>query len=266
MTHTQKVIKYIAMALAFIIIASIISLIINFMSNLNLIKTSKYDDNGILKKGEYSSNINKIDIELNKTNIIIKPAKRIKLETDNTNLLISNSDNELIIREKKSKLFLTKTTKYIILYLPNNKNFSELEIDNGVGNVEISDIVVNNLSLELGAGKAKINNISVTGSTDIDGGAGNIDINNSHLHNLKLDMGVGHVSIVSVLSGNNKIEAGVGKIDLLLQNGISNYQIKVDKGLGSVRINDEEIKNNTIYGDGNTNIDIDGGIGSIVIK
>lgn len=87
----------------------------------------------------------------------------------------------------------------------------------------------------------------------------------SILHNLDLNMGVGSTAFSGVLLGNNKITAGVGEVKLDLENKIEDYQMKISKGMGSIKVNQEEIKENTIYGTGENKIDIDGGVGSIKI-
>ena len=46
---------------------------------------------------------------------------------------------------------------------------------------------------------------------------------------------------------------------------IENYKIKIEKGLGTVKINNDSVKNG-IYGEGTNSIEIDGGVGSINIK
>ena len=78
-------------------------------------------------------------------------------------------------------------------------------------------------------------------------------------------MGVGNLIINSTLTGNNMIDAGVGKLDINLQNKKENYTFKVSKGIGSIKLNNDEIKDNETVGNGINIIDINGGIGSINI-
>ncbi len=42
--------------------------------------------------------------------------------------------------------------------------------------------------------------------------------------------------------------------------------MKVDKGIGTIKIDGREIANQVIYGDGQNYIEVDGGIGSININ
>ena len=63
---------------------------------------------------------------------------------------------------------------------------------------------------------------------------------------------------------NTKYPRNIGKIDLNLIG--DNYKFKVNKGIGKITINNNEMKDKTITGTGTSFIDIDGGIGEINIK
>ena len=102
--------------------------------------------------------------------------------------------------------------------------------------------------------------------TSIEGGAGEINIDNADINNLDLDMGIGKLTLTAYLKGNSEINAGVGSINLNLIGSEEDYLINLDKGIGLATYNDNEMKNNTTYGNGNNKIMIDGGIGSIKIK
>lgn len=79
-------------------------------------------------------------------------------------------------------------------------------------------------------------------------------------------MGVGKFEITSVITGNSKINAGIGNLELNIQGNKENYTIKADKGIGSIKIDGKEIADNVTYGDGENTIKIDGGIGKINIE
>ena len=77
-------------------------------------------------------------------------------------------------------------------------------------------------------------------------------------------MGVGSCKLNLEILNNSEIDAGIGKIDLNLIG--DNYKFKVNKGIGKITINNNEMKDKTITGTGTSFIDIDGGIGEINIK
>ena len=78
-------------------------------------------------------------------------------------------------------------------------------------------------------------------------------------------MGVGKVTINAKLTGSTDIDAGVGELNINISEKLENYKLKIDKGIGIIRINNEEVSSNT-FGSGINLIEIDGGVGSINIK
>ena len=131
--------------------------------------------------------------------------------------------------------------------------------------LNIDKISTKNLDLELGAGKVDINQLIVLKDTEIEGGAGKITIKDGDIHNLDLEMGIGSLSLTSKLTGNNHIDAGVGEINLNLLGTMNDYNISLDKGIGSATLAGNSMDDNTQYGTGSNKIDIDGGVGSISI-
>ena len=67
------------------------------------------------------------------------------------------------------------------------------------------------------------------------------------------------------VTGNSRISAGIGEINLTLIGNKEDYQITADKGIGSIKIENQECSSNTTYGSGYNKIKIDGGIGSIIV-
>ena len=93
-----------------------------------------------------------------------------------------------------------------------------------------------------------------------------MSIKESNINDLDLDMGVGEVNLTSNLTGQNQINAGVGKLNINLQGEKESYKIQADKGIGSIKIDGNEISNGETLGNGENYIEIDGGIGNIDIN
>lgn len=263
MSQTQKIIKYLALALAFFLIFTIISITTQgLLAVTNIFET----DDRVMEKLEelkITEDASVLDIEVKTANIIIKQGEKLKVETNNKYINIKESNNKLFIEETKHNFFGKSSSSDLIIYIPSNLTFDGVAINSGAGKIGIANLSTKNLDLDLGAGKVIINNLNVLESTSIDGGAGKISILNGSIYNLELDMGVGELELSAKLNGNNEIDAGVGRISLNLIG--TDYKIKVDKGIGSTSINGNDVKDDTYYGEGNNIVDIDGGVGSIDI-
>lgn len=268
MTSVQKVIKYLALAFALFLIFSILSAIMFGVSTLSYIFSS--NDSEIIEELKdiniSGDNISFLDIDIKYANLIIKRGDTLKAETNNKYISCNQEANKLIIKEKKHSLLFNRDDSNLIIYIPEKFIFDGISIDSGAGKIEIEEIITKILELDLGAGKVIIDSLTVEDSAEIDGGAGEIAILSGNINNLDLNVGVGKFTLTSKLTGNSKIDAGVGKLDIILFGTIDDYRIRVDKGIGSAKLGNDDMKSGNIYGSGVNIIDIDGGIGSIDIK
>lgn len=266
MNGLQKTIKYLAVALAIFLTFNIISGImygVSFMSNL-------FDDDKSsiaekLTNLEINTNTLLLDVDISSSNVIIKKGDTFKAETNNKYINSKQDNNKLYITERKHNWFYNNNNNELIIYIPDDFVFDGVIIDTGAGKVNIETLSTKQLYLNLGAGKVDINNLNVLENAKIDDGAGDLTITAIAIHNLDLNMGIGKLSLVSKLTGNNKIDCGIGQMNLSLVGTLEDYEIFLDKGVGKATINGENMKDNNTYGTGINKIDIDGGIGSIDI-
>lgn len=264
MNRVQRIIKYLAFAFALFLAFSIISSIIYGLSFIgDMFDNDKQSSN--LKELKLNNNVLVLDINVSSSNITIKKGNTLKVETNDKYIHTNQNENKLYIKEKKHNLFNKNDNNKLTVYVPKDFIFDFVNIKTGASKLNISELNTKKLSLNLGAGKVKINNLKVTNSANIEGGAGEITIEDSFINNLNLDMGAGKLLLNSKLTGNSEIDAGVGKMDLLLVGSLNDYNITLDKGIGSASINDSNMENDKTYGIGTNKIDIDGGIGSIKI-
>lgn len=267
MTSAQKIIKYFAIAFAFALIFGILSCI---MFGLSQISTYFNDNDSQLKEELKEMNINTdnisvLDIDIKYANLIIKTGDTLKAETNNKYITTSQKENKLIISEKKHSWFNNDKSD-LVVYIPEDLIFDGVSIDAGAGKVEIDNLSTKILEFDLGAGKTDINNLVVLGSAEIDGGAGEITISNGSINNLDLDTGVGKCTLISELIGSSEIDVGVGELDITLLGTKEDYRVIAEKGIGSIKLGNEDMKSNQVYGTGQNSIDISGGVGSINIK
>ena len=122
------------------------------------------------------------------------------------------------------------------------------------------------LNLSLGAGETTINDLNVTGNCDIDGGFGKVSILSGTIRNLDFDMGFGETNLTANLLGTNDIDTGVGSVNITLLGNKEKYQVDIDKGIGKVTLDGTKLDMNRLYGTGEDHIKIDGGVGSIKVN
>lgn len=265
MNTFQRIIKYAALALAFSIIVSILSLLFGFISSISEIFESSVSTeiSTELSTDYIGSQINSLEIDLKEVSLYIIKGNSFNVKTNTDKITSAVINGELKIKDKSSKY---SKNKIVELTIPENVILNEIDIEVGLGKNNIELLNANNIKLELGAGKMTINNINAYTNFEVDGGSGEINIKNANVSNMEIDMGVGLTTFEGTLKGNNKIEAGIGELIINLKDSIDNYRFDVNKAIGSIKVNNNEISNNTIYGTGVNLLKIDGGIGSIKIN
>lgn len=269
MTEVQKVIKYMAIALAIILIVSIVSGVISFFLGMGLIfnigsKDVIGETTGMTFEQE---EVSRLDIKIAASNLTIRKGDKLHATTNNKNIEINQRNNKIEIKEKGVNRWYSKNNgSELTIYIPEDVLLNEVEIEAGAGRINIEDIKTEKFDLQLGAGETVINNIEVKRECEINGGAGKIEIKSSLLYNLDLDLGIGETIIQAKLIGNSDIDAGVGNLNLNLQGEKEEYKIRAEKGVGTIKIDNEDVKNNTVYGEGQNFVKIDGGVGNIKIN
>lgn len=266
MSGLQKIIKYLAIAFALFLTFSIISGIIYTISFIgNLLDDNSKSITEKLNNLEINENTSLLDINISSSNITIKKGNNFKVESNNKYINSKQDKNKLYITERKHNWFNHNENNKLIVYVPSDFIFDRVAIESGASKVNIEELFTKQLYLDLGAGKVMINNLTVLENAKIDGGAGETTIKSSNIHNLDLNVGVGKLSLDSKLTGNNKIDSGIGEMNLSLLGTLDDYYITLDKGLGSATINGKNMIDDTIYGTGENKLDVDGGVGSIQI-
>jgi len=264
MTNLQKGIKYCAIAFGVFIIISIVSALLGVVGMISMITTGGSTSGESFT--ETYQDVHSIDIDISYSDILITTGEEFKVEATNISRSFSSKvkNDTLKIKEKKHWFWAGNSSGKIIVTIPTDDVLQDIEIDSGAGRVELDKILASNLDVSQGAGLLTIREGDFS-KTSIDGGAGKIEISSSMLNNLELDAGVGKVDIEAMITGSSDIDSGVGEINLRLLGAKEDYRLKVEKGVGSLKIDDKSYSSDTSVGTGSNLIEIDGGVGSITI-
>lgn len=272
MSTAQKLIKYLAIAFALFLSISIISGILFAIYSLGNV-LGLTDDDFITENLEVISgevtNVSSLDIDLGFTSMQIKEGEKFKVETNNSKIYLKENNGNIEIKEKNVNWLsnMNNNKSSLIIYIPENtKTLENVKIESGAGTVYIDGINSKTLDLELGAGKLEVKNIKISEAMNLDGGAGKIELTSSEIRNLDAELGAGEFIFDGILTGNNEMDSGVGAVKINLKDNVDNYTFSVSKGVGSINLDGRPLEDNKKYGNGNNNIKIDGGVGSIEIK
>lgn len=256
-----NIIKALAYLLAFFIIITMVTSLI-FAVNLFTGSNSQTEMQSIYKDDKI---INNLDISLKATSLEIVDSKEFSVDTNNAKIKITYENGTLKIHEKGTPSFNTNDL-VLKISLPSASNFKTVKIEMGAGKTHIANLNTDILDLNLGAGKNLLEKLEVNTQTKIESGAGLTEIMAGTLNNVDFDLGVGKVFINASILGNSKIECGVGAVELNLLGNQEIYQLNVEKGIGSIEVDNKTYSSDTTIGNGNNHLKIEGGIGSINVN
>ena len=265
MTSTQKIIKYCAIAFALFLAVSIIGGIVSAVASLSFISGGKQvvED---MKTYAISDTVDDLEIDLAAAQLEIISGDKFSVETNHKYLKLENKSGQLTIKETRQIVGFHSPEARVILTIPEDYTFREAEISTAAGTVKMDALSADKLSLDLGAGEVTIDKLTAGSRARINGGAGQLTINGGSLANLDFDMGVGKVVLTSALTGEGKIDYGVGELCLTLIGSAKDYRIELDKGIGEALLDGQKIADDTVYGQGENTLEIDGGVGSMDIR
>ncbi len=266
MTSFQKTIKYAAIAFAIFLSISIIGGILSAASSVFHIFSNNKNTVSTVQNYTVNRDISNIDIEVSAAELIIKIGTEFRIDSNYENLKIKENENQLSVTEKDGSKAVNRKNMRIEIYVPNATVFNEAKISTGAGRVNIESLSADRLYIDLGAGEAKIQNLTANNSAKINGGAGSLSIESAKLNNLELDMGMGELEIEGKILGKSSIDYGMGSTEIKLYGSLNDYQISLDKGIGEATLNDRNMRDDSVYGSGVNEIEIDGGIGELEIE
>lgn len=132
----------------------------------------------------------------------------------------------------------------IRLFLPTALLLERVELEIGAGSMKAVDMPVScqDMSVDVGAGKWKAEQLSVSGCLDIKVGAGKVSAKTMRAGKLHIDCGVGDCTYEGEVNGDITVNCGVGNCKLKLDNKESDFNYDISCALGKVSINGTKVK------------------------
>ena len=263
MTGTQKIIKYLAIAFAFCLIAGIVTggiSLFTFVSDL----TGESDSEIKNKDFSVGENTKNLKINLTNTDIVIKEGDKLSVETTKDNVVVKEKLGSFSIVEKKTSAKL-KEDGQVVLTIPKGYVFDKVDINTGKGKLVADVLRSEKIYLDFGAGEVIIEKLISEEKANINGGAGRITINNGKFYGADIDVTAGSLDVTAEFLGSGNIDCGIGNVNINLKGSEDDYRISVDKGIGGATIKGEAVAAETTYGTGGNMLDVEGGLGEIKI-
>ncbi len=263
MNNNPMTVKKIADTLAYILIGIILFSILGItglFSSIELGLSEPINESNVFTQEE----ISEFEIDAFAADIDIQKGDTLRIDSTKNSFRVYNRNGKITLEERKG-IFSREQNRHVTIYLPENFTFNKVDIDTGASDITAEILKTEYLELDIGAGTVTFDELNVTKKTEIDCGAGIFTIRNGSLSNLDFSLGVGSADVTATLLSKADIESGVGELRLNLLGGKSPYTIDIEKGLGIFTV-DSKIVTESIIGNGENKIKIEGGVGSININ
>lgn len=263
MTTFQKIIKYLAIALALFLVIGILETVLGVIG----IVGGLFDKDAVtedLRSYEVSAEIDRLEIEIGAADFKIVRGSACSVESNLSKLTVKEQNGTLIIKQQTTR-GVTEQKAALTLCIPEGKVFDRVELITGAGRLTVEQLSAETLVLELGAGEVRINELNASREADIAGGAGQITVDSGVLHDLDLEMGVGELNLTAALTGDCELELGIGQSNIKVLGDRAEYRLDLQKGLGSLTVDGVDVSNTKANTGGHHSLTIHGGIGAIYV-
>lgn len=130
-------------------------------------------------------------------------------------------------------------TDTIKILLPTGMVLEKLSLELGAGDAKLlnSTSEYARVAIEMGAGNLSMDALKASGEVDIEAGAGKVSIRGINAKLVNAECGAGKLNIYGKVNGDINVECGVGKVKLDLDEEETAYNYQISCGIGSVRVN-----------------------------
>ena len=144
----------------------------------------------------------------------------------------------------------TGSSSTMIVYLPENKNFNNVAIDVGAGNIEIDKL---------------------TGSdTDINVAMGQVVISEMETDSLNIEVGMGNAEVKGNINYEAIVDCGMGQVVMELEGEGKDFNYNLDCGLGSLSVEGvyhiAGIGDSYVNNDASMEMDLSVGMGTVMVS
>lgn len=127
------------------------------------------------------------------------------------------------------------------LTIPSGTELSIADITSDVGNININNIKIKNITIESDVGDIDIESCTFE-TSKIEGDVGNIDLKKSNLGKTDIETDTGDTDIIDCEFKDIEVYNNIGNVDLSTDSDISNYNIELITDLGAINFNGNKQK------------------------
>ena len=177
MTTAQKVVKYLALALAIFLCISIIGGICAAAAGIiGAITGTGRDALGEMQTYAVDGEISSLSVDISGAKVELKSSDSFSVKSNYNYISVSSENGKLSVRETKKPRPSIPDELIVTVNIPAGFVFDEATVKTGAGTVDIDGLAASVLTVSLGAGEASFKNLTATSRAHIEGGAGELTV------------------------------------------------------------------------------------------
>ena len=128
----------------------------------------------------------------------------------------------------------------IIITVPNDFIAENITMKVGAGTLTAETLQAVQGKFKVGVGEIVIHGLKVREQSYYDVGAGQMKLDSIDVNDIKVNCGVGSITLAGSVTGDSFISTGIGEVKLQIDGDEEDYSYKIESGIGSIKINQNE--------------------------
>ncbi len=211
----------------------------------------------------------KLEVESNYRSIWGNYQRDIRCDLDGSTLKLRDKTDKKIFRMKHGIKDAT-----LVIRLPKDTVLDKIDLEFGAADVKVeTPLRAGEVELAMGAGSIQGENAEYlldASKLTLEVGAGEMDLSGIRTKKLDAECGVGTLALKNVTMEECSLECGIGSLELSVNGRQEDFDYKIDCGIGKVALGSASYsglgRSKTIDNDAGGRMDIDCGIGEVVVS
>lgn len=149
---------------------------------------------------------------------------------------VYEEDGVLYINSMNTHLKLSSGLQgHIILYVPENQYYDEVNINVGAGEMSFQDLNAGKVSMDIGAGRIQCDGIQAQ-KLKATVGMGQLELYDMDIDDLDAEVGMGELEASGTINKSADLECSMGNVDMMLTGSEKDYNYRLKAAAGNVDI------------------------------
>lgn len=272
MNSVFRIVKILAIILAFLIIGSVVMLTVNAGILASWMTADWSEREWAYAELEDVAEIGKIEglevltVNTKSAGVRIELGDKFRVATNNAHMRVVREGKKLEITEEEFNLLDDAVDTELLVTLPVKAKLKDLWIETGASKAKLECLMAERMNLKMGAGRAELKELRILDKSQVSGGAGYLLVEGGSMNNLDLDFGVGQVVLSEIkLRGESDLDIKMGRLEMRLSDELANYNLKPKDGVGKILLNGRQFEPEKTTEEGKNLVSVGGGVGLVEV-